>query len=905
MENSTEEKSCCCHEHGGEKCHCGDSVPEASTRSASGYPCVALVGNANTGKTTLFNSLTGLRQHVGNYPGVTVSKYSGPLKLTHGEKVDLVDLPGIYSLAATSLDERVVIDVLSGRMADTGTPRPDAIVCVVDVNNLRRNLFLVSQVAELGIPLVIALNQIDVARRDGLTVNTDLLRERLGVPVIAVSARKGEGIEELKLAISDALKHKATMKTVVWNEGTRKAIETLRAGLSAENQKNVSDAELERVIFDVASPLADRFAGEDVEALGETLKKARECIRAVGENPHSTEALQRYEFIRKTLDGATHQGPHKTTFTSIVDKLLLHRFFGFIIFIAIMYGVFYCLYTLSGIPMDWIEEQFGILGDWVAGKMEAYPIAKSLVVDGAIAGVGSVLVFLPQILILFFFLGLLESTGYMARAAFLMDRLLGWCGLNGKSFVPMLSGFACGIPGIMGARTIEDPKARLATILAVPFMSCGARMPVYVLMCAILGRLTDPNTFVCMYLVGIVVAVPVAWVYTHVVMKSKAAPFVLEMPRYQLPRVRDVALRVWQSGVAYTKRAGTIIFAVNVIVWALLFFPYSENDEFKDGVKNDFIAQQAPELKISPEAYAAIVDSVESEEPVAVPGAPATFDVNALNEEFAAALDAAKTKFAEAKAQELSVVADAVLAALSEEEEEEAPAEGEVVVALDEEAAGAVAEDWAKVADSVREHFIAAKAEELSVPAKPAVPATQTTAAVPAQPGVTVAPELVAAAISRDDLAAEVDNRVSEEVLVQSYLGRFGKFCQPVFDPCGFDWRITIGVLASFPAREGIVATLGTIFSLGGDQDEESESLQDSMMNTKWEAGTARAGTPVFTIPVVIGIMVFFALCGQCLAEIVVIARESSWKWALIAWTQMTVLAWLGAMLCYQIGSLF
>lgn len=899
MENSSEEKTCHCQEHGQKAGSCGcsvaEDVPEKTTQPASGYPCVALVGNANTGKTTLFNSLTGLRQHVGNYPGVTVSKYSGPLKLTHGEKVDLVDLPGIYSLAATSLDERVVIDVLSGRMADTGTPRPDAIVCVVDVNNLRRNLFLASQVAELGIPMVVALNQIDVARRDGLTVNADLLRERLGVPVIPVSARKGEGIDALKLAISDALKHKATMKTVAWNEGTRKAIETLRNGLSAENQKNVSDAELERVIFDVASPLADRFVGEDVEALGNTLKKARECIRATGENPHSTEALQRYEFIRQTLDGAVHQGEKKTTLTSIVDKLLLHRVFGFVIFIAIMYGVFYCLYTLSGIPMDWIEEQFGALGDWVGGKMEAYPIAKSLVVDGAIAGVGSVLVFLPQILILFFFLGLLESTGYMARAAFLMDRLLGWCGLNGKSFVPMLSGFACGIPGIMGARTIEDPKARLATILAVPFMSCGARMPVYVLMCAILERLTDPHTaatvFVCMYLVGIVVAVPVAWIYTHVVMKSKAAPFVLEMPRYQLPRVRDVALRVWQSGVAYTKRAGTIIFAVNVIVWALLFFPYSEDEAFKDDAKNEFIAEQAPELKISPEAFAAIVDSVpaeegdeaEAKEPVVIPGAPA-LDADAMNESFAKLIEDEKENFVAAKAVELSVPAEAVLAVFAEDEEEEAPVEAVAVIELDEKAVSEISEAWEAREEAIREEFVAAKVKEL---------------------GGAVSPELVSAVLAREDLATNVENHIEEKVLVESYLGRFGRFCQPVFDPCGFDWRITIGVLASFPAREGIVATLGTIFSLGGDQDEESESLQDSMLNTKWEAGTSRAGTPVFTIPVIIGIMVFFALCGQCLAEIVVIARESSWKWAIVAWVQMTALAWIGAMLCYQIGSLF
>ncbi|MBQ6704621.1 MAG: ferrous iron transport protein B [Opitutales bacterium] len=780
MENISEETSCCC----GKKHCCEDAeVPEnVPAVEPSGFPNVALVGNANTGKTTLFNSLTGLRQHVGNYPGVTVSKYSGPLKLFHGEKIELTDLPGIYSLAATSLDERVVIDVLSGRLAKKGTPRPDAIVCVVDVNNLQRNLFLATQVAELGIPMVLALNQIDVARRDGLSVNTDLLRERLGIPVIAVSARKGEGIDALKQAIADVLKNGNKMKTVVWNAGTRKAIETLRAGLSEDVKKNVSDAELERVIFDVASPVANRLKGEDIEHIGEILKKARECIRDFGENPHSTEALQRYAFIKEILAGATHRGKERTTFTSLVDKLLLNRVFGVVFFFAAMWGVFWCIYTLAAFPMDWIDGWFGSLGESVGAKLEGSPVFQSLVVDGIIAGVGGVLVFLPQILILFFFLGLLESTGYMARAAFLMDKLFGWCGLNGKSFVPMLSGYACGIPGIMGARTIEDPKARLATILAVPFMSCGARMPVYVLMCGVLQRVLSENpayaeasagiasaVFVAMYFVGVLVAVPVSWLYTKFVLKAKAAPFVLEMPRYQLPRLRDIGLRVWQSGWEYTRRAGTIIFAMSVIIWFLSYFPRNEAVEAQ--ARTEFIAETAAEQNV----------------PVA---------------EFEKILVAA--------------------------EEAEEPSE------------------------------------------------------------------------EQEALVGALGNKVDGAWMENSYIGRFGKFCQPVFAPCGFDWRITVGVLGSFPARELIVSTLGITYSLGGDVDEETEDLYASMEKT-----THADGSPVFTIPVIIGIMVFFALCGQCLAEIVVIARESTWKWACIAWAQMTFLAWLGAVLCFQIGSLF
>ncbi len=780
MENISEETSCCC----GKK-HCREDFEVPETVPAvepSGFPNVALVGNANTGKTTLFNSLTGLRQHVGNYPGVTVSKYSGPLKLFHGEKIELTDLPGIYSLAATSLDERVVIDVLSGRLAKKGTPRPDAIVCVVDVNNLQRNLFLATQVAELGIPMVLALNQIDVARRDGLSVNTDLLRERLGIPVIAVSARKGEGIEALKQAIADVLKNGNKMKTVAWNAGTRKAIETLRAGLSEDVKKNVSDAELERVIFDVASPVANRLKGEDIEHVGEILKKARECIRAFGENPHSTEALQRYAFIKEILAGVTHRGKERTTFTSLADKLLLNRVFGVVFFFAAMWGVFWCIYTLAAFPMDWIDGWFGSLGESVGAKLEASPVFQSLVVDGIIAGVGGVLVFLPQILILFFFLGLLESTGYMARAAFLMDKLFGWCGLNGKSFVPMLSGYACGIPGIMGARTIEDPKARLATILAVPFMSCGARMPVYVLMCGVLQRVLSENpayaeasagiasaVFVAMYFVGVIVAVPVSWLYTKFVLKSKTAPFVLEMPRYQLPRLRDIGLRVWQSGWEYTRRAGTIIFAMSVIIWFLSYFPRSE--AVAEQARTEFVAETAAAQNV----------------PVA---------------EFERILVAA--------------------------EEAEEPSE------------------------------------------------------------------------AQEALVGALGNKIDGAWMENSYIGRFGKFCQPVFAPCGFDWRITVGVLGSFPARELIVSTLGITYSLGGDADEETEDLYAAMEKT-----THADGSPVFTIPVIIGIMVFFALCGQCLAEIVVIARESTWKWACVAWVQMTFLAWLGAVLCFRIGSLF
>lgn len=731
---------------------------------------VALVGNPNVGKTTLFNSLTGLSQHVGNYPGVTVSKFSGPLTLPYGERVELTDLPGIYSLAAASLDERVVIDVLTGTME--GTAKPDAVVCVLDANNLPRNLFLATQVAELGLPMALAVNQIDLAEKDGLEIDADLLRRRLGVPVIKISARKNEGIDALKLAVADILKDGTKMKSVVWNSATQKALKTLRENLDSEILKNVSDVELQRVIFDVASPIANRLKNHDIERVGSALKQARACIRAVGDNPHSTEAVQRYAFIKDVLEGVVCRTKNRTTFTSLMDKVFLNRVAGPIIFLAIMYGVFYSIYTLASFPMDWIESVFGSLKETLSGVFEGTPVLQSLIVDGIVAGVGGVLVFLPQILILFFFLGLLESTGYMSRAAFLMDKLFSWCGLNGKSFVPMLSGFACGIPGIMGARTIEDPKARLATIVALPFMSCSARMPVYVLMCAILERLLSKSevyaagsagicagVFVGMYLVGIVFSVPVAWFYTHVVLKSTAAPFVLEMPRYQFPRFRDVFLRVWQSGTDYVSRAGTVIFAMSVLIWALSYFPHSD-----------------------------------------------------------------------------------------------------------------------EVADNARERFLTERSEALELPR-----------------------EALEARLETDEaFAGTLDNAVAAAWMEDSFLGKIGKTVQPVFAPCGFDWRITVGLLGSFPARELIVSTLGITYSLGSEAGEEDVGLFDKMLES-----THEDGRPVFTIPVVIALMVFFALCMQCLAEVVVFARETSWKWAAVSWTQMTVIAWLAAALVCQIGSLF
>lgn len=716
---------------------------------------IALTGNPNTGKSTLFNRLTGLRQHIANYPGITVEKKTGTLDLGKTE-ADIVDLPGTYSLAAASPDERIVMDTLDGRLGQ----KPDLVVCVVDASNLRRNLFLVSQIAELGLPMVIALNQWDTARRAGIRINTELLADRLGVPVIPMIARRGEGISELKAAVANALEDPRHFPRIEWPEFVGAARQIVVNGLDQAGVET-SQAEALRMIFDPDSAHAQRVNLPQI--LPGILRAARETIRSNGLNPSSAEAVLQYRHIAALLDGVVESPELAARSPDAIDSLLLHRVWGTLIFVGVMYVVFQSLYAWAGPLMDIIDSGTTRLQEAVGPMLDATPMLQSLVVDGVIAGVGGVVIFLPQILILFFFIGLLEDSGYLARAAFLMDKLLGWCGLNGKSFVPLLSGYACAIPGVMAARTLEDPKARLSTILMTPFMSCSARLPVYVLL---IGAFVEPHTgpfvagwvLLAMHFVGVVVALPLAFVLNHFILRTKPQPFILEMPPYRVPAVRNVVTRMWERGREFVVRAGTVILAFSVIIWALLYFP-------------------------RPDA----------------------------------------------------------------------------------------------VADSVRSEFVAAN--------------------------IAAVPEIEAELENLEsDLSLRLANRTEAAYVEQSWLGRFGKFVQPVFAPAGFDWKITVGVLSSFPAREVIIATLGIIYNLGADVDEASDDLRSTLAKETWTDGP-RAGQPVFTIPVVFAIMVFFALCLQCGATVAVMAKELNWTWAIGAFTGMTLIAWCGAVIVYQLGT--
>ncbi len=477
---------------------------------------IALAGNPNAGKTTLFNSLTGLKQKVANYPGVTVERKEGPWAVI-GHTANLVDLPGLYSLDATSLDEQIARDIITGVQA--GLKKPDAIVAVVDATNLERNLYLVMQLFEFGVPVVIALTMIDVFEKQKHEIDVEMLSVLLKTPVVAVNAKTGRGTEELAAKITEVINTTPGVPYV--------------------------------------------FEETDEEA-----------------GPHG-KIFSRYNFISSVVQESVWHSDHaKHRLSDKIDRILTHRIFGLLILVGILLLVFQTIFSWASLPMDLLDQGFGSLADVVRAQM-APGMLTDLIADGIIAGVGGVVVFLPQILLLFLFISLLEDSGYMARAAFLLDKLMSRVGLHGKAFLPLISSFACAIPGIMATRTIESRRDRFATIMIAPFMSCSARLPVYTLMIAtffagqtVLGFFSlGAVLMLAMYALGIAVAIAVAAVLKRTILKSPPPPFLMELPPYRLPNLRTVFQNMLTRALVFLKRAGTIILAISIILWALMYFP--------------------------------------------------------------------------------------------------------------------------------------------------------------------------------------------------------------------------------------------------------------------------------------------------------------------------------------------
>lgn len=727
---------------------------------------IALIGNPNTGKSTLFNALAGMNARIGNFPGCTVEKKIGHAKWD-GHAVALVDLPGTYSLSPRSLDELVSVDVLLGRQADVG--RPDAVLCIVDAANLERNLYLVSQVLDVGLPVVLCLNMTDVAATRGITIDTAALEKKLGVPVVTTEAHRRRGLEKLQAALVAATTREQAPSIDVFPQEFAAQRELLREELQTWNGEELPRYLLDRLLIDVGGQVEAELATQYPAPFTAFLQERREALATANQKVPAIEARSRYAWVRQTLaDVVTQPAERPKSSSDTIDRLLTHRFFGLVFFAAMMFVVFQAIYAWAGPFMEYVEAGQEFVAGLVSSSL-APGALRSLLVDGVIAGVGGVLVFLPQIVLLFLFIAILEDCGYMARAAFLMDKLMTKVGLSGKSFVPLMSSYACAVPGIMATRVIENRSDRMITILIAPLMSCSARLPVYLLLItAFVPAIVWANGWVSLqglvmfgfYALGAIVAIPVAWLLKKTFFKGETAPFVMELPGYKWPSPRIVFARVYDRGKAFVLRAGTLIMATTIVVWAAGYFP---------GDHSELNTVQTQ------------LEQLESE----------TADVP----------------------------------------EDEIPLE------------------------------TATKIEALEVQHK----------------------------------------QLSGQLIEGSVLGRVGHAIEPAVRPLGWDWKIGVGVIASFPAREVIISTMGTIYSLGGDveTDEPDEKLMDRMKQSTYKGTDIK----VYNLPVALSIMVFFALCAQCAATLVTIKRETnSWFWPTFTFVYMTALGYIGALVTYQVA---
>jgi len=705
---------------------------------------VAVAGIPNSGKSTVFNRLTGLRQKTGNYPGVTVEKNVGRLKLGDGA-IELIDLPGTFALSAQSLEESIAVDVVLGRMP--GTAKPAGVLAVISATNLYQGLYLLQQLAELELPLVVALTMVDAAEASGLRINVPTLEKHLGgMRIVPVVGTTGQGFDELVDALAGIENAEPPGLPVFWP-----ALSETADRIRLELPGDVPRIEVERALIDsdseLATDVADRLGGDGAGRLAE----AR--VALFGDQPPlAEEARHRYRWARTVLDDVRESAPVMRSVATRITSWFNRPVPGTISLFVVMAIVFQAVFAWATPLMDAIDAAAAGLGGLVLASLPEGAVA-SLIADGIIAGVGSVIIFLPQILILFLFIILLEDSGYLARAAYLMDRVMRSVGLSGQSVIPMISSFACAVPGIMATRVIPNRRDRIATILAAPFLTCSARLPVYALLIAAfvpqrsVGFLNLQGIVLFgLYMLGIAGGLMTALLLRQTALRGPKPAFALMLPEFRRPNLRTVGMQLLGRARVFLRRAGTIIFAVAIIVWALAYFPHS----------------------------------------------------------------------------------------------------GEV-----------------------EQELAASRAEAATTLSGEALESRQ----------------------------AELENRAAAAQLEQSYLGRIGKVVEPVFRPLGWDWKVSAAVIAGFPAREVVVAVLGTIYAVGDEADETS-------LTERLQSATFADGSPVFTVPMVVGLLIFYAFCLQCAATLAVIKRETnSLRWPLFAWFYMTTLGYVGALIAYQWGS--
>jgi ferrous iron transport protein B len=713
-----------------------------SVATGPGARRVVLAGNPNVGKSSLFNRLTGLHQKITNYPGVTVERKVGRCETPAGP-VEIVDLPGSYSLAPHTIDEVVVRDEIRGR---AGAPPPDLVVIVLDATNVARNLFLALQLLETGIPAVIALNCVDAAAAEGISVDGRALSRLLGVPVVGTVGRTGAGVEDLRRAIA-AGGSVGTPPAPTWRPGVDAAAALLADPLAARfGDRETARRRLPEIL---GSEGLFREMCEDLPPdLADRARKERAGIPARGTDAATATAEARYALVDSIVAECVKAPLASLSWRERLDRVFTHRVFGTLFLLLVFTVLFQAVFSWSGPLMDGVEAGFGWVAD-VVGARVAPGLFREFLLDGLIPGLAGVLVFAPQIAVMFILIEVLDDSGYLARAAFVLDRAMGKAGLPGRAFLPLVSSFACAIPGIMGTRTIKDPRDRMATIFAAPFMSCSARLPVYAL---VIGALFSKGTvfgflatgtvvIISMYLLGIAAGLLTAGLLRRTILRGGRSPLLLELPGYRWPSPRSVLLEAGRRTWLFASKAGPAILGVSVILWGLTAFP-----------------REVPYAR----DYAAM------------------------------------------------------------------------------EAAAATEEEKAAV-----------------------------------------------------DVLRRAEHRAG------SYAGRLGHLMEPVIRPLGFDWKMGVGIIASFAAREVFVSTMGIVYA-AGDAEKDDVPLRQAMLADRDPA----TGKAVFRPLVGISLLVFFVLAMQCMSTLAIVRRETgSWKWPALMFGWMTALAWLGSFVVFQAGS--
>ena len=836
---------------------------------------IALAGNPNSGKTTIFNNLTGARQHVGNYPGVTVEKKEGTCSYNDAT-IHVVDLPGTYSLTAYSIEEIVARNFVVDE-------KPDVVIDILDASNLERNLYLATQFMEMGVPLVLALNMSDVARKRGFDIDIGKLSELLRVPIVPTIGHKNRGTRDLLSAAAGVA-------------GEQKD-HGIRLNYGKELEEEI--AKIQGLLEDHAVPLnhlsprwvalkllendsevrakLEKSTPAAAEILSEVEKSSAHIESILGDVPEIIIADRRYGFISGACQEAVKSSVEfRHTVSDKIDSVLTNRVLGLPIFLGLMFLAFHLVFTLGDPFMGWIEQgqefsQETVAQLWPRGSDS---ILKSLLVDGIIGGVGAVLVFLPNIVLLFLVMAFLEDTGYMARVAFIMDRIMHKIGLHGKSSIPLLLGVGCTIPAIMATRTLENRRDRLTTMLVAPLISCSARLPIYMIITAAFfpAAWGGPMVWI-MYLIGIVLAIIGAKTLRSTLFKGESSPFVMELPPYRMPTLKGIIIHMWERARLYVKKAGTIILAVVIILWAISNFPRKpqfdrDYEALADKAKMEYLERAKTlngPLGLKPDSdliVASLRTELEMEEEQEKwwdyqPEFAAAEE--AKNEKLEKLADADRENYP--KVKKLLEVRDAILEArarFDEEVEEKELEEG--------------SDEYGELEEERDERLAEIESEESKV--------------------YPLAIRLI------DDMRAPYDEEIEkcsfeeeEEILAYSITGRIGHGLEPALKLMGFDWRMGTALIGAFAAKEVFVAQMGVVYSVESPDDAGADSLRNRLRTD-------------YSPLVGFCIMLFALIASPCMATVAVVRRESgSWRWAVFQFLGLTALAWLVTVTVFQIGA--